>query len=350
MKEKLRVVHYINQFFGGIGGEEFADTGVEVRDGAVGPGRLLDQSLGDVGSVVGTIICGDNYAAENWDQALPAIEKAIVDLKPDLLVAGPAFDSGRYGLACAQVCILAQKHKVPVVTAMHPESVGIVMHRRELIAVPTGRNPAEMQSIMKNVARLGIKLADGEELGSAADEGYIPRGFRRLVYHEKVGYERALEMLDARIKGLPFKSEVSMSYYDTVQPAPPIKDLTGATVAFVLSTGMVPKGNPDHVPAARAVEAPKYSIEGMDELKLGDWVSAHGGFNTSILNTGDPNYGMPLRALKALERKGIIKKVHPYFYSTVGNQTAVNAAKEIGVRVARDLKTAGVDAVLEVAG
>ena len=33
----MRVVHYLNQFFGGIGAEEHAGVGLEVRDGAVGP-------------------------------------------------------------------------------------------------------------------------------------------------------------------------------------------------------------------------------------------------------------------------------------------------------------------------
>ena len=47
MNRPLRVVHYVNQFFAGIGGEEQAHVGVSVRDGAVGPGRALQQSLGD---------------------------------------------------------------------------------------------------------------------------------------------------------------------------------------------------------------------------------------------------------------------------------------------------------------
>jgi len=68
----MRVVHYLNQFFGGIGGEEVADTEPQIRDGAVGPGRLLEQVLGDDSKVVRTVICGDNYAAENLD-ALTAV-------------------------------------------------------------------------------------------------------------------------------------------------------------------------------------------------------------------------------------------------------------------------------------
>ena len=36
MSGSLRIVHYLNQFFGGIGGEEEANRPVEVRDGPVG--------------------------------------------------------------------------------------------------------------------------------------------------------------------------------------------------------------------------------------------------------------------------------------------------------------------------
>ena len=66
----LRVVHFVNQFFGGIGGEEAANLALEVRDGPVGPGQLLQEILGDQGTVVSTIICGDNYFVEQRDGAL----------------------------------------------------------------------------------------------------------------------------------------------------------------------------------------------------------------------------------------------------------------------------------------
>ena len=48
----MRVVHYLNQFFGGLGGEEVANAPPEVRDGAVGPGRLLERVLGPDSLVV----------------------------------------------------------------------------------------------------------------------------------------------------------------------------------------------------------------------------------------------------------------------------------------------------------
>ena len=40
---KLKVVHYINQFFANIGGEEMAHVPAEKRAGHVGPGMGLQK-------------------------------------------------------------------------------------------------------------------------------------------------------------------------------------------------------------------------------------------------------------------------------------------------------------------
>ena len=77
MAEPIRVLHFINQFFGGIGGEEHANVGVEVREEAVGPGRALQLALGDAGTVVATVIGGDNYMVEHEDEAIKAVGEAI---------------------------------------------------------------------------------------------------------------------------------------------------------------------------------------------------------------------------------------------------------------------------------
>ena len=44
--KKYKIVHYINQFFAGIGGEEKADYKPELREGNGGPGLDLDTALG----------------------------------------------------------------------------------------------------------------------------------------------------------------------------------------------------------------------------------------------------------------------------------------------------------------
>lgn len=350
MADRVRVVHYINQAFAGIGGEEHADRRVELRDGVVGASRALQQALRDAGTVVATIVCGDNYAVEE-PQALEDIRAALAKVNPDLVIAGPAFDAGRYGVACTDVCAIAEKMGIPAVTGMDPENPGRVGERRRRYIVPTGSNATEMATALRSMVALGMELVRGEEVGPAATEGYLPRGIRKLTHAEKPGYERAVEILMARIQGRPFRSEVPLSEqnYEQVPPAPSVRNLSEATIAFVVSAGIVPMGNPDKLPGGHSEDIYPYSIDGVEALEVGTWMSAHGGFNTTILNTIDPNYALPLFTLRALEREGVIGKIHPYFYSTVGAGTGVRKSMEMGARVARELKEAGVNAVLEVA-
>jgi glycine reductase len=233
---------------------------------------------------------------------------------------------------------------------MYPDNAAIITHRRELLAVPTGVDPTEMRAILARMVTLGQKVCRGEALGSAAEDGYIPHGVRRLVFKDKVGYERAVDMLLARVAGRAFASEIQVQHYESVAAAPPIRDLARATIGIVVSTGIVPRGNPDHLPGARALDAGRYSIEGLTSLDVERWESAHGGFNTKILNTRSPDYGLPLRTLRELEAQGVIAGIHPWIYSTVGNQTAVGPARAIGRRVAQEFRDAGVAAALQVSG
>ena len=67
-----RIVHYLNQFYGQIGGEEFADQEPILREGIVGPGTGLQAVLGEKAEIVATIICGDNYFADDHDRGTGA--------------------------------------------------------------------------------------------------------------------------------------------------------------------------------------------------------------------------------------------------------------------------------------
>ena len=95
----MRVVHYLNQFFGGLGGEEKAAAPLEIRDGAIGPGKQLEQLLGTNAEIVLTLICGDNYATEKQDQFIASTLEKIRAADADLFIAGPCFLAGRYGVA-----------------------------------------------------------------------------------------------------------------------------------------------------------------------------------------------------------------------------------------------------------
>src|SRR5256712_2585806 len=118
MSGPLRIVHYVNQFFGGIGGEDQAHVGVTVRAGAVGPGRVLEKALGDGARVEATLVGGDNFVNERAEEASRVIAAELDRLRPDVLVAGPAFSSGRYGLACQLVFQVAIGQGIHAMTAM----------------------------------------------------------------------------------------------------------------------------------------------------------------------------------------------------------------------------------------
>src|SRR5262249_60419408 len=106
---------------------------------------------------------------------------------------------------------------------------------REPLPVPPGLAPAERRAILGRMAALGLKLVRGEPLGSAAEDGYVPRGIRQLVFKDKVGFERAVDMVLDRVAGRSFVSEIQVQQYESVPPAPPVRDLSRATIGIVVS-------------------------------------------------------------------------------------------------------------------
>ena len=71
-----------------------------------------------------TLICGDNFLSDARDDAIRAIIPMLQDLKPDVVIAGPAFESGRYGLACAEVCKAAQGIGIPALAGIIRRTLG----------------------------------------------------------------------------------------------------------------------------------------------------------------------------------------------------------------------------------
>jgi len=348
MSTPLRVVHYVNQFFAGIGGEEQAHVGVSSREGVVGPGRPLAQALGEGARIVATLVCGDNFMSERQDEALGAVARELERLRPDVVVAGPAFGSGRYGLACAHVCRIAGERGIPAVTAMHPENPGATSMRQKAVIVPTGESAASMQPALAKLAPLALRLARKEALGPAELEGYLPQGRRQVHDRGRPGYQRALDTLLAKLHGRPFVTEVPYNAPEQVMPAPPIADLARATIALVTTGGLVRKGNPERQSAANATRYHRHSVASLEGLSPADWEAFHAGYFNHIVNT-NPNYILPLSFLRELEAKQRIGRVHEWIYALPGVSTPVAASRELGRAIAQDLRNGEVDGALLVA-
>ena len=348
MSAPLRVAHYVNQFFAGIGGEERAQVGVSVREGPVGPGRALETLLGEAAQVVGTVICGDNFISENQEAAVGAVTARLRELAPDVVVAGPAFGSGRYGLACCLVCRAAREMGLPALTAMHPENPGTLSYRREVVIVPTGESSTSMRPALEVLARLALKLGRGEPLGPSEIEGYLSQGIRRVWDRGRPGWARAVDMLLAKLHGRPFVTEVPFRAPERVEPAAPIADLSRARIGMVTTGGLVRKGNPDQQVAANAVRYHRHSVAELESLSPTEWEAYHAGYFNHIVNA-NPSYILPLSFLRDLARQGRIGKVHEWIYALPGVSTPVAVARGLGKSIAEDLKAGGVEGVLLVA-
>jgi len=342
----IKVVHYINQFYGGIGGEEKADVKPEIREGVVGPGMALKAALGNEAEIVATVICGDSYFNENLEEASAAVLEMIQKYNPDLFIAGPAFNAGRYGVACGSICkIVKEKLNIPVVTGMYPENPGVDMFKKDLHIVETANAATGMRQAIPAMAKLALKLGKNEAVGTPAEEGYIPRGVRKNIFKSERGSKRAVNMLVAKLKNEKFETEYPMPDFDRVAPNQPVKDMKHAKIALVTSGGIVPKGNPDRIESSSASKYGKYDIAGVMDLTSETYETAHGGYDPTYANT-DSDRVLPVDVLRDLEKEGVIGELHRYFYTTTGNGTSVANSKKFASTFAQELVKDGVQAVI----
>jgi glycine reductase len=341
----LRIVCFVNQFFGQVGGEDRAGVAPDLVAGAVGSARAVQQALGDAGSVVATVRCGDNYAAEQAGPAMARMVALVAAQQPQLLIAGPAFQAGRYGVACGGLCAAVQAELgIPAVTGMHAENPGVDLYRRQVHIVETGGDPSRMLDEVRRMVALGLKLARREPIGAPADEGYFARGITRNVLHEATAAERATAMLLARLSGRAVTSEVPLPTFAPVPP-PPRVDVRRATIALVTDGGLVPRGNPDDIEPLAATRFGAYEIAGLDALDPGRYDNVHRGYDTTYVKQ-DPHRLVPLDVARELEQAGAVGKLHEVVYSTTGVATTLAHSQRMGREIAARLKAAGVTGVI----
>jgi glycine reductase complex component B subunit gamma len=346
MNNKLRVVHYLNQFFAQIGGEEKGDVGPGVKEGPVGPSRALQQALGDAGEVVATVFCGDNFFAEHQAQVIDELIQRIADFNADLLVAGPAFESGRYGVACGAICQAAQQNlAIAAVAGMDEDNVGAGLYRKHIYIINSGATIARMVPTLQRMAALGVKLARRESIGKPADEGYLPRGIKRNEFAAKPPAERAVDMLLAKLRGAEFHSEIAPPKFAGGKPAAPLGDLKSAMIALVTDGGLVLEGNPEKIEPGRPTRFTTIPIHNVNSLAADKYDAVHSGYDTAFANQ-DPNRLVPLDTMRELEHEGKFAKLYEFVHSTGGAHAAVENATQIGRQIADQLKAAGVNGVI----
>lgn len=344
--KKTKVVHYLNQFFGQIGGEDKAGIPPQVKEGGIGAGQLIQEKSENQLEIVRTILCGDNYAAEHLEEVEQIVLKWVEEVKPDLFIAGPAFAAGRYGMACAAMCKGVQKNLgIPALTAMHPSNPGVDAARKEIYIIETGDSTRDMKRVATKMAGMAKKIIEKLPIGTPQEEGVLPRGVRINIRAEKRGSKRAVEMLLKKLRGESFETELPLPSFDRVPPALPIEDPAKAVIALVTEGGIVPKGNPDRIEAHNASKYCKYFIGNVSDLTGEAYQTAHGGYDPVYANE-DPDRVLPLDAARLLEKEGAFARLYDYYYVTVGNVTAVASAARYGREIGELLLKEGVHGVI----
>ena len=343
-----KAIHYVNQFFGGVGGEDEADFEPVIKEGPVGPGLALQPALKGV-EITHTVICGDNFMASHKEEAIKRITEFLAGKEFDLFLAGPSFRAGRYGVSCGEMCkFMNETYGVPAITSMHEENAGVELFRDDpFYILKGGAGAAKMRQDVAAMATLANKIVAGEEVLWADAEGYFPHGIRKEVFVDKIAADRTVDMLLAKIAGKPYETEFKIEVRDNVVPSKPVADLSKAKIALISTGGLVPMGNPDRIPGGTCSIWKTYDISEMDSLKSGEFYSIHCGINTDFVND-DPEVLVPLSALREFEKEGKIGEVSHYFYSTTGNLATHKDARRMGAEIAEALKAEEVDAAFLV--
>ena len=342
----LKALYYINQFYAGIGGEEMAHTGLNVYDEPKGPAVGMEALWNGEMKVVKTVSVGDNFI--NTDSDYESIKdemlRIVKEADPDVIVAGPAFNAGRYGVACGKFCkLIKDELGIPVVTSMFESNPAVPMYVKDICITYSAEKASGMRTSLPDLARIALKLAKGEALLPADEEGYMPTGHRNNVLDEKSDAVRTVDLLMKKLKGEPYKTEVPIRQLAKVPAAPPIKDFSKIKIGFVTTGGLVPKGNPDKI---RQYAAESFGIYPIDPATFTaeNYESVHGGYDTTLVNQ-NPQRLVPYKAAMKLFEEGKIGEVDQCFLATCGIGTNVEMAAKLGAQMAKVMLDRGVQAV-----
>ena len=333
----MRAVHYLNQFFAGIGGEEAARQPPLRLDGAVGPGRKLDMEIS------ATVVCGDDYFGEKESEALGQLLQWIEDEKPDVLICGPAFAAGRYGYACGVLAREVVRRGIPAVCGMHEDNPGVLAADGAAYIVPTGEGVAGMRKVSPQDERPRACRRRGKSRVRPSRDVLAERTQIERLRREERG--RQGDRDDAGEDRGRFVRDGGKAPAGEGSRPQALASVANATIALVTEAGVVPKDNPDRLEQCRAKGWHSYDISGLDSLQSGSYESVHGGFDVHVANR-DPNRLVPLDAVRALQREGRIGRVDGFLYSTTGNCTATARSLKFGREIAQRLKEIGVAAAL----
>jgi glycine reductase len=345
MGDNYKIIHYLNQFFGQIGGEDSAYQEPIYKHGTVGPGTFLNSELKNA-EIIGTIICGDNFAAENIHNLVSFVNQVIKKNEPDILIAGPAFNAGRYGLACANICkAIKKKFGIFCLTGLFIENPAVDLFRSEIDILKTKSSAAGMKEAIKNISSV-VSNYRKDELNSDINQNlFFTKGKIKNILDNNIASYRAVNMLKSLLQGKETPTEIRFSHRFRQKKAKLEKKLSDSIIALVTDGGLIPEGNPERLETRGASKFIFCDVSNHEKLNKNKWSISHEGYDNQYV-LENPNRLVPLDALRKLEKEGKIKGVYKYVVSTTGVATALSICEKMGREIGEKLKSKNVDAAI----
>ena len=126
-----------------------------------------------------------------------------------------------------------------------------------------------------------------------------------------------------------------------------VGDMALIKIALAASGGIVPKRVCPGIgiESSSASKYGQYDIEGVMDLTEETYETAHGGYDPVYANQ-DADRVLPVDIVEEFIKEGKIGSLHKYFYTTVGNGTAVANASKFAKEIGQKLVDDHVDAVI----
>ena len=237
MSDPLRVAHYLNQFFAGIGGEERADVGVTMRPEPVGPGRALRPRSA---SRARRRHCHlrRHHIAEREEPAVAAIRAKLVTLRPtwwwrDRPSARAATASHARWPVAPRPRTDSPRSRACIPTTRRSRRTGACPHRPH-------RGVGDVACRPRSRAR-ALRAAPGAWRSAGARRGrrlHLPRAAPRLR-PRPAGLPARARHAARQAHGRPFVRRCRSTRPSACTPAAPIADLCARAIAMVTTGGLV---------------------------------------------------------------------------------------------------------------
>lgn len=166
-----------------------------------------------------------------------------------------------------------------------------------------------------------------------------------FINYQKPAPQRCLDMLLAKYRQEHYQSEVLMESPDKACIPHLRCRLADAVILLVTDGGLVPRGNPDHIPSTDAGCFGVYCIRGKERLEKEEYEVCHQGYDNSYVEE-DPNRLIPVDAMRELEKRGVIGRLYDSFVTTTGVMTSSERSIRLGRRIASYVTANPVDAVI----